>query len=297
MKIKEITYFLEVVKEENFTRAANNLYISQPALSKNIKNLEKEVKAQLIERNSKSFRLTYEGEIFYNNAKKSIEVIQEELNKLQDTFVVCNRVINLGLPPVISSVYFTSVVAEFKKENPTIDIRIIEEGANKIKSSVEEERIDLGAVILPIDDNHLTTQRISSGKVMLVVSKDHRLASVDKVNLEDLKDEKFITFNERFMMYNKTIEACRKSGFEPNIILKTSQWDYIMEMVSLNQGVSIMPEPIVRRFKRDDFKVIAIENPSISWDVGFVLKKDKHISKHLELFIEFTIDKIKSAII
>ncbi len=204
------------MKEGNFTRAANNLYISQPALSKNIKNLEKEVKAQLIERNSKSFRLTYEGEIFYNNAKKSIEVIQEELNKLQDTFTSCNRVINLGLPPVICSIYFTSVIAEFKNENPTIDIRIIEEGANKIKSSVEEERIDLGAVILPVDDSHLITQLISSGKVMLVVSKDHRLASVDKVNLEELKDEKFITFNEKFMMYNKTIEACKIAGFEPN---------------------------------------------------------------------------------
>ena len=164
MRIKDITYFLEVVKEENFTRAASNLYISQPALSKNIKNLEKEVNAQLIERNSKSFRLTYEGEIFYNNAKKSIEVIQDELNKLQDTFTSCNRVINLGLPPVISSVYFTSAIAEFKKENPAIDIRIIEEGANKIKSSVEEERIDLGAVILPIDDSDLITELISSGK-------------------------------------------------------------------------------------------------------------------------------------
>lgn len=293
MKIKDITYFLEVAKEGNFTRAASNLYISQPALSKNIKNLEKEVNAQLIERNSKSFRLTYEGEIFYNNAKKSIEVIQDELNKLQDTFTSCNRVINLGLPPVISSVYFTSAIAEFKKENPSIDIRIIEEGANKIKSSVEEERIDLGAVILPIDDSDLITEFISSGKVMLVVSKNHRLASEDEVNLEDLRNEKFITFNEKFMMYNKTIEACKIAGFEPDIILKTSQWDYIMEMVSLNQGVSIMPEPIVRRFKREDFKLISIQNPNISWNVGFILKKDKHISKYLKSFIEFTIEKYK----
>lgn len=293
MKIKDITYFLEVVKEGNFTRAANNLYISQPALSKNIKNLEKEVNAQLIERNSKSFRLTYEGEIFYRNAKKSIDVIQEELNKLQDTFTSCNRVINLGLPPVIGSVYFTSVIASFKNENPAIDVRIIEEGSNKIKSSVEEEHIDLGVVILPVENSNLITKSISNGKVMLVVSKDHRLANLDNVNLSELKDEKFITFNEKFMMYNKTIEACKIAGFEPNIILKTSQWDYIMEMVSLNQGVSIMPEPIVRRFKREDFKLISVENPNISWNVGFILKKDKHISKYLKSFIEFTIEKYK----
>ena len=98
---------------------------------------------------------------------------------------------------------------------------------------MEEERIDLGAVILPIDDNDLITELISSGKVMLVVSKNHRLGCEDEVNLEDLRNEKFITFNEKFMMYNKTIEACKIAGFEPDIILKTSQWDYIKKYLSL----------------------------------------------------------------
>lgn len=293
MKIKDIMYFLEVVKEENFTKAASNLYISQPALSKSVKSLEKEAKTQLIERNSKVFKLTCEGEIFYEKAKKSIDVIQEELNKLEDTFTSCKKVITLGLPPVIGSVYFTSVIANFKHENPDIDIRIIEEGSNHIKSSVEEERIDIGAVIFPIEDDNLVKVPISNGKVMLVVSKNHKLAEFDKVEVKQLKDEKFITFNEKFMMYNKTMEVCKQSGFEPDIMLKTSQWDYIMEMVSLNQGISIMPEPIVKRFKTEDIKLIPIESPKISWDVGFILKKEKYISKSLKSFIEYTVKKNK----
>lgn len=294
MKIKEIKYFLEVVKEESFTNAANKLYISQSALSKSVKNLEKEMKVQLIERNSKFFKLTYEGEVFYKKAKKSIEVIDEELNELKDIFNSSKKFISLGLPPVIGSVYFTSVIADFKKKNPNIDIKIIEEGSNEIKTSVEEEIIDIGAVIFPIEDNNLTTIPISSGKVMLIVSKDHRLSSYKKVRIDDLIEENFITFNEKFMMYNKTITACKLCGFEPNIILKTSQWDYIMEMVSLNQGISIMPEPIVRRFKTEDIVLIPIENQNINWDVGFILKKDKHISKWLKLFIEYTKEKMNN---
>lgn len=294
MKIKDITYFLEVVKEGNFTKAANNLYISQPALSKNVKSLETEMGTQLIERNSKSFKLTYEGEIFYKNAKESMDIIQQELNNLQDTFNSCKRIITLGLPPVIGSVYFTSVIASFKSKNPHIDIKIVEEGSNHIKSSVEEERIDIGVVIFPIEDENLITFPITNGNVKLVVGKNHRLSNLESIDAKELKEEKFITFNEKFMMYNKTIKICKEAGFEPDIILKTSQWDYIMEMVALEQGISIMPEPIVQRFKNDDIKLISIENSNINWNTGFILKEDKYISKTLKSFIDYTIKEINN---
>lgn len=96
------------------------------------------------------------------------------------------------------------------------------------------------------------------------------------------------------MMYNKTIKICKEAGFEPDIILKTSQWDYIMEMVALEQGISIMPEPIVQRFKNDDIKLISIENSNINWNTGFILKEDKYISKTLKSFIDYTIKEINN---
>ncbi|MCR8743919.1 LysR family transcriptional regulator [Romboutsia lituseburensis] len=293
MNIKEIIYFLEVVKETSFTKAANNLYISQPALSKAIKNLEQEVQTQLIERNTKKFNLTYEGEIFYENAKKSIDIINTEIFKLQDSITNCRKKLTLGIPPVIGSVYFTSAVAKFKQEYPDIDIKIIEEGANNIKYKVVDESIELGAVIFPVEEDSIIASQIVSGDVMLAISKDHPLANRKSVDMKELKDERFIVFNENFMMYDKTINACKKSGFEPNIVMKISQWDFILEMVALNYGIAIMPKPIVQRYKMNGVSMISISNPGINWNIGFIVKKDKYMSKTLKLFVEYATNHIR----
>lgn len=293
MNIKEIIYFLEVVKETNFTKAANNLYISQPALSKSIKNLEKEVQTQLIERNTKKFNLTYEGEIFYENAKKSIDIINTEIFKLQDSITNCRKTLTLGIPPVIGSVYFTSAVAKFKQEHPDIDIQIVEEGANNIKCKVVDESIELGAVIFPVEEDNIITSKIVSGDIMLAISKDHPLANRKSIDMKELKDERFIVFNENFMMYDKTINACKDSGFEPNIVMKVSQWDFILEMVGLNYGIAMMPKPIVQRYKMNGVNMISISNPEINWNIGFIVKKDKYMSKTLKLFVEYATDHIR----
>ncbi|MGL6104896.1 LysR family transcriptional regulator [Romboutsia sp.] len=293
MNIKEIEYFIEVVKERNFTKAANNLYISQPALSKAIKNLETNLKTQLIERNAKTFNLTYDGEIFYENAKQSVEIINRELYKLQDTLDHGKKTIKIGIPPVIGSVYFTLIIAEFRKLNPDIEIYIIEEGANNIKEKVENESIELGAVIFPIKSENLISYPIRNNEVMLVVSKEHPLAYKDVIDLSELESEKFIVFNEDFMMYDKIIKACKDVNFTPNIVMKTSQWDFIIEMVALNQGITILPKPIVKRFKSEEVKMIKIVNPNIDWNIGLIIKKDRYMSKSLKIFLQYVTERIK----
>lgn len=287
MDIKNITYFVELAKEKNFTRASNNLHISQPALSKAIKLLEHEINTKLIERNTKMFKLTQQGEVFFENAKKALDVINFEMYKLEDSLTHSKKVLKLGLPPVIGAAYFPSIIAKFQEEYPDVKIQIIEEGSNEIREKVKDEEIELGVTIIPIKSKTLTTIPIAKGHVVLVVNKKHKLASKRYIDIKELKDEKFITFNEDFMMYDKTIGACKECGFEPDIILKTSQWDFIIEMISLNQGITIIPKPIVKRFKLNDIKMIPIKSPEISWDIGFILKNNEYISTTTKLFIEY----------
>lgn len=287
MDIRYIKYFVELAKEKNFTRASNNLHISQPALSKAIKLLEYETNTKLIERNTKRFRLTKQGEVFYENAKKALDVINFEIYKLEDSLTYSKKILKLGLPPVIGAAYFPGIIAKFQEEYPDIQIQIIEEGSNEIRQKVKDEELELGVTIIPIESKTLSTIPIAKGQVVLVVNKKHKLASKKYIDIKELKDEKFITFNEDFMMYDKTIDACKECGFEPDITLKTSQWDFIIEMISLNQGITIIPKHIVKRFKVDDIKMIPIKSPEISWDVGFILKTNEYISTTTKLFIEY----------
>ncbi|WP_278336200.1 LysR substrate-binding domain-containing protein [Romboutsia lituseburensis] len=205
----------------------------------------------------------------------------------------CRKTLTLGIPPVIGSVYFTSAVAKFKQEHPDIDIQIVEEGANNIKCRIVDESIELGAVIFPVEEDNIIASQIVSGDIMLAISTDHPLANRESIDMKELKDERFIVFNENFMMYDKTINACKDSGFEPNIVMKMSQWDFILEMVALNYGIAMMPKPIVQRYKMNGINMIPISNPEIDWNIGFIVKKDKYMSKTLKLFVEYATNHIR----
>jgi len=293
MSIRNLTYFVEVVREGNFTRAARNLNLSQPALSKVIKNLECELKVQLIDRRTKHFKLTDAGEIFYDNSQKALESINKELEKLYDSVNFEKGRIIVGIPPVIGTAIFPTLLSDFKKRYPNIEIVLIEGGANIIKDMVDKVEVDIGIVMLPFEsDDFLTIPMIYSNS-KLIVHKSHELVSKKTVRLEELKEEQFVILSEEYMLYNQIIYACKTKGFKPKIIFKSSQWDFVAKMVSINEGIAILPAPIIRIFNSNEISNLSIIEPELPWNIGMIVKKDKYISYAMRKFIEFVKTEVK----
>ena len=288
MTLKQLTYFLEIAKMKNFTKAAANLYISQSALSKTVKVMESELGVQLIDRTVNDFKLTPEGEIFYQKGLTAIKNINSELDDLYGSLGTEKGHITVGIPPVIGTAYFTSVIYKFRNMYPDVELKIIEAGANTIKKWVSEGEVDIGVVILPVSNDDFNVIPIVTAENVLLVNKNHPLAQYDEISFKMLKDERFIALNSTFMLYDQIISLCRISGFEPNIVCESSQWDFITEMVVLDQGVSILPRPILKRYNSDKLKLISLKDPSFSWNIAIILKKDKYISRIIKSFIELS---------
>lgn len=288
MTLKQLTYFLEIAKMKNFTKAAANLYISQSALSKTVKAMESELGVQLIDRTVNHFKLTPEGEIFYQKGLIAIKNINSELEDLYGSLGTEKGHITVGIPPVIGTAYFTSIIYKFRNMYPDVELKIIDAGANTIKKWVSEGEVDIGVVILPVSNDDFNVIPIVTAENVLLVNKNHPLAQYDEVSFKMLKDERFISLNSTFMLYDQIISLCRISGFEPNIVCESSQWDFITEMVVLDQGVSILPRPILKRYNSDKLKLISLKDPSFSWNIAIILKKDKYISRIIKSFIELS---------
>ena len=288
MTLKQLTYFLEIAKMRNFTKAAANLYISQSALSKTVKAMESELGVQLIDRTVNHFKLTPEGEIFYQMGLIAIKNINSELEDLYGSLGTEKGHITVGIPPVIGTAYFTSIIYKFRNMYPDVELKIIEAGANTIKKWVSEGEADIGVVILPVSNDDFNVIPIVTAENVLLVNKNHPLAQYDEVSFKMLKDERFIALNSTFMLYDQIISLCRISGFEPNIVCESSQWDFITEMVVLDQGVSILPRPILKRYNSDKLKLISLKDPSFSWNIAIIFKKDKYISRIIKSFIELS---------
>lgn len=288
MTLKQLTYFLEIAKMKNFTKAAANLYISQSALSKTVKAMESELGVQLIDRTVNHFKLTPEGEIFYQKGLIAIKNINSELEDLYGSLGTEKGHITVGIPPVIGTAYFTSIIYKFRNMYPDVELKIIEAGANTIKKWVSEGEVDIGVVILPVSNDDFNVIPIVTAENVLLVNKNHPLAQYDEVSFKMLKDERFIALNSTFMLYDQIISLCRISGFEPNIVCESSQWDFITEMVVLDQGASILPRPILKRYNSDKLKLISLKDPSFSWNIAIIFKKDKYISRIIKSFIELS---------
>lgn len=287
MNIKSLSYFIEVAKEKSFTKASKKLFICQSALSKAVKSFENELDITLIDRTSKNFKLTPEGQLFYENGAIALKAINEQFSILLDSVSLEKGKIKVGVPPVISTIYFTSIIYKFKNDYSSIDLNVVEAGANTVKDKVEKGEIDIGVVILPFSSENFNIINIFTSEVVIVVNKNHPFATRDEVSLLEIKDQPILSLNETYMLYDRIKIRCHELGFEPNIICTSSQWDFLAEMVSLNQGISILPQPILSKFHSKNIKTIKIKE-GFPWNIAFILRKDKYMSKAIKLFIDFT---------
>jgi DNA-binding transcriptional LysR family regulator len=294
MDIRHLTYFVHVAKEKSFTMASQKLHISQPALSKMIKSLEDELGVTLLDRSVKAPKLTDAGENLLEQAQKILEAFEALSKSISDTVNLQKGHITVGVPPVIGTVFFPKVIADFRKKFPGVKFSMIEDGARKIQEKVNEELIDLGVVITPVSSSHFNVVSVIQDEIVLLVHKDHPLASKNQVIMSDLKDEPFIMTTEDFMLHHLILKVCRDAGFEPKIDLVTSQWDFIQELVSLKQGVSLLPRPILEKFNTPNIKIIPIaDQPELKWEIVIITKKGRYVSYAMKEFMNMVQNSVE----
>lgn len=292
MDIRELKYFVQVAKDKNFTLAAKKLHISQPALSKSIKNLERELDVQLLDRSDKEIKLTEIGQNFLLKSEELLNMFEALKNSLYDTSKLNKGNVIVGLPPVIGSSIFVNVLTSFREAYPDITLTIMENGAKMVEHNLHNGTIDVGVVIAPVDMKMYDYISIMEDENVLVVNKKHALASKDCVTFEDLRDEIFLMLDKTFMLHYHIMERCHAMGFKPKIYFESSQWDFLLELVAQNHGITILPKPILNRVENDSISIIPISDSPLKWDVGFLLNKDQYVTHVTRTFINHTLKVI-----
>ena len=97
------------------------------------------------------------------------------------------------------------------------------------------------------------------------------------------------------MLYDRTIQLCHEAGFEPKFTIQSSQWDFLMELISLNLGIGILPRPIVEKANVDHVKIISLTEPEFPWDIALITRKDKYISNPIRIFRQFVVENGNAA--
>ncbi|MFB9328521.1 LysR family transcriptional regulator [Paenibacillus aurantiacus] len=278
MDLKQLQYFVAVAEAGSFTQAARKLHLTQPSLSKMVRLLEDELGVQLIDRSAKPIELTDAGATILKSARKVLQSVDHMTGELEEVMSLKKGKLHLGIPPMIGSTFLPPVIERFLTRYPDIRLLVTERGGKRLEEDILQGELDFGMVILPVkDEAKYSILPCLHQDLLLVTDKQHAYAGRDTVPLHELEQEAFVMFREDFTVRHLIMEQCVLAGFEPRIVLESSQWDFMTEMIAARYGITLLPEGICRQLDPNRFAVIAIE-PAIPWRLSMIWRKDRAMS-------------------
>ncbi|MEK5755058.1 MULTISPECIES: LysR family transcriptional regulator [Acinetobacter] len=270
MDLKSLKIFVETVNSQSFSLAAVRLFMTQPTLSKIIKSLEEELGTALFKKGEAGRKrevvLTYTGELIYQHALNILSEHEKIYNTIEQVKLLKKGKLTLGLPP-LGSVLFSSLIALFHKQHPDIQLSFLEVGSNSIEEAIADKRIDVGILLGNIRPTFASIPVVDSTMCLLSI-KDSQWRNRKTVNLIELKEESFLLFSDTFTLNSMIIKAANTVGFEPKVVCKSSQWDFIAKMVESNMGIALLPQIYCQQLDQEKFNTAVLENPGLNWTLS-----------------------------
>ena len=243
IELRHLRYFLAVAEELHFRKAAERLFISQPGLSRQIKQLEESLKTVLFERNNRKVQLTNAGEYLKKEAQVHLKHFDHMLKhtKLLDAGLEGN--LKLGYVGSAMQNFIPELLLKFRKLHPTIHFKLTElDNQQQIESLISHD-IDLGFIRLDHVPKGLSTQTVLEDTFSIVLPENHPINKKNFKGLYQLKDEPFILFEKSYSpaYFEKVMQLFEQSGFTPIVSHSSVNASTIYRLVENNFGISIVP--------------------------------------------------------
>lgn len=284
MTLNQLRYFCNAARCHSITQAAKLMFVTQPAVSSAIRELEKEFSFTLFSYTNNRLELTVEGERFYERASELLRQSDELELEFQD---IRRRrpTVSLGIPPNLGSVFFPDLMDAFHQVHPEIYLELSEYGSVRACEMVQDEQLDIGLVnmeLYAVDKlEHLVLAR---DRLLFCVTENHPLAREKTISLGSLDQEPIILFNRDSVQNQLLLQSFHSMNIQPRVIMHSSQISTTMKFVRQGKcGCFFFSSmlPLV-----PELHGIRIE-PEIPTRIGLVWKKGKYISAPLSAFIRF----------
>ncbi len=272
MELRHLRYFLAVAEELNFTKASERLCISQPPLSRQIKELENELGAKLFERTNKKVVLTEAGKYFRLEIISKLQDLESIVLKTRKISEHVNGDYRIGYISSTFSDKITKLVQFLTRKYPYLKITLYEVPTAQQILALEQSKLDLAIIRAPLTSTKITSKLWFKDYYSLVFN-NNLLKNVE--GLADMKDKVFVFFNKDYapVYYNSLIEICSQYGFIPNIVHESNNINSIIQLVRNGLGVSIVPSSLKKSHIYPEVTFLDLDN-KFSTDVLLATPKN-----------------------
>lgn len=246
MHLRYIRYFLTVAEYQSFTKAAEALHISQPALSQQIKLLEENLNTQLFDRSGRTIRLTDAGKIYLEYTQRAFLALHEGKRAILDMDNLSRGSIRIAVTPTFITYFIGAVAARLNAQYPNITLNVYETSQSKIENMLLKNEIDLGIAFDEAYSPQVAYSPLLTERLAFVVAHNHPLAQASSINLTQLKKAQLVLLNQGFATRRQIDQHFRKIGLYLEAHMEVESIGAILEIIKQSKLATIIPEIIPR---------------------------------------------------
>lgn len=286
MTFEQLQYFISIVEHNTFFNAAEDLHISQSALSKQIMRLEKELDLKLFDRSRRKAALTEAGTAFYPEAVSLYQCYQKMLSHM-NSYKSGPDTLSIGTLPILTQYGLTYLFRQFENEHPDLQVVLEEVEEPDLLRGLSDGRYDMAVARDHMISGHkYETCQIAEDELSVVLPEDHPLAlRRGPVTLQDLSGEPLILMNPYTSIYQLCMQLFEKENIQPHIV-RTARTESILSAVSIKEGISLLPRSNFKIFHYENITLLPL-NPAVTLPVVLAMEKEKKSSKSVSLFLSF----------
>lgn len=287
MELTQLRYFAAVARTGNISRAAQELYVTQPNLSKSIARLEEELGVPLFDHRKGKIVLNDYGRCFLASVNLSLGELENGVRSIQRMYASNQNVLTLGCS--IDDL-LPDVLRDFMPKHPEIGIRQFSGSPTELAERLGLHELDLMLTARPVSGEGYVFETLGRCDFVILCGQGHWLTRRARVSVQELAEEKLIC--DRSRMDVETLTAlCQSCGFSPNIAFEVDNSDLIFSLLSHQQGVAFMPMAQMRKISREypdsGIHMVLLEDPVEPASLGLTYRKDYAWSHAARIFAEF----------
>ena len=285
MEFRYLQYFLKIAQCSSISQAAKELFISQQALSKALKNLEQELGARLLHRTNQGVQLTPEGAYLRDHFQHIVSEYDDALRETYQHFGAQRGRIEFGVSPGFFRSLSNESLIAFAAQHPYLELDQLEKPDLDLEDYVREDRQHFAFSTKPWQMQGLQYCPIHREKLYFIADKTHPLAARPEIRLADLKDERFLFFTSRYNIYHRTEACCKRAGFAPHIVYKSSDVNVLVKMVAQGRGILLCVRHVYEEYARENLVCIPLADEEMYWELGLIMQDYHALDPNARLLI------------
>ena len=296
MHIETLKVFCDIIESGSFSYAASQNFVTQSAVSQQVRSLEEKYDCRLIERGRAGVKPTPAGQILYTASKEIVRRFLELENRLREIGSVVAGSIRVGTVYSVGLHELPPYLTEFLRTYPQVNVHLEYLRSNKIYEDLVEGKIDLGVVAYPAKRSQIVTIAFRHDELVLVVPPDDPLAKHNKVSVSALVGQKFVGYERDIATRKASDRILREYGVKPQYTMEFDNIETIKRAVEIGQGVAIVPlSTVEHETTRGSLKMLEFAEGTFTRPLAIIYKRGRELSPAVRKFVEvLTTAKIHS---